>query len=322
MDLALLVVTSEAYRPLAELTGRLLDRHWPGHPPTFYCGASRGRAGTPDSWLPLRDEPVDWIGITLRAVGELRGHGYRQAYLILDDHPPLFRCHAPHLNRTLPQLMQRLGAASVGLYGWGQGKASRGTILGRADGWLERLGTEYPWKFSLHPALWHLEDLSTILEALAAELPVARRSPWAFERHAGRPDGPLPESLQRRAFRLAGTRMTAAPLRRELLRLERLGGRSLRFALRRLGGEAAAHGLDGILDVIVKYYEGPYPLYRSGVVVRGRINESCLRFLALHGRARLAREIRKAAQMMVPRPDRRLDAAHRAVALDPRASGD
>jgi hypothetical protein len=319
-DLALLVATSERYRPLAELTGRLLDRHWPGHPPTFYCGAGGPAAAPRESWLPLRDEPADWIGIALRAVHELRERGYRQAYLILDDHPPLFPCHVRHLGRTLPELMHRLGAASVGLYGWGQGKAARGRRLGRADGWLEHLATGYPWKFSLHPALWHLADLDAILATLAAELPITRRSPWAFERRAGREDGPLPESLHRRAFRIAGARMTAAPLRRELLRLERLGVRALRFAIRRLGSEGAARRLDGGAAALLSYYEGPYPLYRSGVVVRGRINQGCIRFLARHGRTRLARDLRDAVRAMAPEP--RSDAPGAPVSLDRRAGGD
>jgi hypothetical protein len=299
-DLCILVVTCEAYRPLAELTGRILDRHWSVHPPTFYCGATNP---SDERWFPLRDHPSDWMGIVLRATRDLRARGYRDVYLILEDHLPLFRCHAGHLNLTIPKLRARLDAALIALNGWGQGKPQYGPVLGPDFWWVEHLPLDFLWRFQLNPALWSLEALETVLEALVAELPLERRTPWAFERHGGRKDAPLPDRLKLGCYRVAGARMTVAPLRRGLSRAEKFGVHVLRFLARRVGGVEAWRRTDGVLNLLLRYYEGPYPLYRSGVLERGQINRSCLRFLALHGQPRLAREIADTVRGMTsPRP--------------------
>jgi hypothetical protein len=297
-DLCLLVVTYVAYEPLAALTGRIIDRHWPAHPPTFYCGADHPSA---DDWLPLRDDPADWMSIVLRAAREVRARGYRSVYLILEDHPPLFSCHARHLNRTIPELMQRLGAAIIALNGWGQGKPQYGSILGPDVWWLEHFPPGFLWKFQLNPALWSLEALETLLETLVAQLPPERRTPWAFEREGGRANAPLPETLKRGCYRVAGARMSGAPLRRGFMRMEKLGVHVWRFLAGRVGGQEAWSRADQKLDFILRYYEGPYPLYRNGILERGRLNESCLRYLTLHGRRRLARELRDTVQGMARR---------------------
>jgi hypothetical protein len=290
--LAILVVTCERYRALAELTGRVLDRHWAGHPPTFYCGAP-GAAGA--TWLPLDDDPADWMAIVRRAVADLRARGFEQGYLILEDHLPLFPCHAGHLGETLPGLMATLGAAFVGLNGWGQGKPRGGERLDPARFAIERLDPAFPWKFQLHPALWRLSALAEILEALLRTLPPGRRSPWAFERAAGGPDATIPAPLKRQAYRVWGEGMTARPGRARRLGVERALARLARAAAGRLGGEGAWRRVDELVRPLFGYYEGPYPLFRSGVLVRGRLNPDLVRFLRVHGGGRLLREIVAAA---------------------------
>ncbi len=47
--------------------------------------------------LPLRDDPRDWMRVVHSACRDLLGRGYAQAYVILDDHPPIGRCHADFL---------------------------------------------------------------------------------------------------------------------------------------------------------------------------------------------------------------------------------
>lgn len=291
LDCCILVSTCDRYRAMAELTGRQLDRHWPGHPPVFYCGATSGDGET---WLPLRDRPADWMGIVGRAVSELRRRGFRLGYLILEDHPPVFACAVEHLNRTLPGLMMQLGAAYIGLNGWGQGKPQRGVILGREHYWLEHLSRSFLWKFQLHPALWRLDALTAILEGLAPNLPLERRSPWAFERGAGREDAPVPEDLKERAYRVCGERMSARPVKARLVGLERLGVVLLRSALGRLLGDGARRRVEEVAGFVFGYYDGPYPLFRSGALVKGRTNPALVRFLTLHGRRGLAHEFQVA----------------------------
>jgi hypothetical protein len=296
-DLCLLVVTCVAYEPLAALTGRIIDRQWPLHPPTFYCGADRASGG---AWLPLRDDPADWVGIMLRATRDLRARGYRFTYLLLEDHLPLFRCHAGHLNRTLPALMHQLRATVISLSGWGQGRPQYGRILGPEAWWVEHHPVGFLWKFQLHPGLWSLEALETILAVLVAELPLSRRTPWAFEREAGREDAPLPAELKRGCYRVAGARMSAAPFRRGVASAEKFGVRVLRSLAGRVGGIDAYRRANEVLTFILHYYDGPYPLYRHGVLTKGQLNLRCLRFLAFHGRHDLIREIRDTVQAMAP----------------------
>lgn len=290
-DCCILVSTCDRYRVLAELTGRLLDRHWPGHPPVFYCGAASGGGET---WLPLRDHPTDWIGIVGRAVSELRRQGFRLGYLIMEDHPPVFACAVEHLNRTLPRLIGQLGAAYIDLNGWGQGRPQRGVVLGRKHYWLEHMSRSYLWKFQLHPALWRLDALAAILEGLAPNLPLERRSPWAFEEGAARKDALVPEDLKERAYRVCGERMSAWPVKAHLVGLERLGVAILRSALGRLLGDGAYRRVHEVAGFVFDYYHGPYPLFRHGALVRGRPNRGLVRFLTLHGRRGLAREIQVA----------------------------
>lgn len=288
MDLCILTPTWVGYRRLAELTTRVIDRHWPDHPPIFYCGVP-GREDEP--WLALRDDPADWIGFVHRAVRELRQRGYHRCYLVLEDHLPVFPCHAVHLNRTLPRLGDELDAAYVGLNGWGQGRPPAGVVLGPKRGWLEHLSREFLWKFQLHPALWRLDALEAILEALVAELPLELRTPWAFERRAGRADARIPEALKDGAYRVCGERMTAGPARAARVQLERFAAKAIRFAAGRLLGQPAWTRVDRLVAFLFQYYEGPYPLFLSGIMTKARLNRALIRFLRLHGQRALAREI-------------------------------
>jgi hypothetical protein len=180
----------------------------------------------------------------------------------------------------------------IGLKPWGAGVPHPGVDGRRERIWLEHHPPDFPWKLQLHPSLWSLAALETVLATLVAQLPLERRTPWAFERQAGRADAPLPDELKKSCYRVAGERLSAAPLRRDLLRLERLAVRLLRFVAGRLGGDPAWRRVDQTLGHALRYQDGPYPHYLSGVLRQARANEACLRFLALHGQGRLAREIR------------------------------
>ena len=290
MSVCILISTCEKYRRLAEFTGRMIVRYWADHPPLFFSGCPEGPA---EHWLPLKNHPADWMGITRNAVEELARRGHRQCYLILDDHPPLFHCNEFHLNATLPELMKKLGAVYIGLNGWGQGKAPNGVVLGREFFWLENVSSGFLWKFQLHPALWNLDALGEILDVLMRELPPEARSPWAFERRAGNENAKLRQDLKRRAYRVCGERMSRSRLRTYGFKLERLGFRTFRFAVGKLFGQDAWSRVDERYGFVLRYYDGPYPLLWSGATRKGQINPEFLRYLKTHFKKRYAEELSK-----------------------------
>lgn len=288
----ILVPSCDRYEQVATLTTRLISRFWDRHPPLALCGLSRSGHAR----LALRSDPADWMSVLRDAVEDLQGAGVRCCYLVLDDHPPLARCHARHLNRTLPALMPELSAACIGLNGWGPGREGRRPAGERLDGSryrLEHLPAEYRWSFALHPALWSLDSLHALLEALIASLPPEHRSPWRFEREAVRAAGALPASVAREAYRVSGRDMTASRARRAIHLAALQGARAMRRATR---GTGALHrALHYRVDLLGQYYDGPYPLFWSGAVQAGKPNHALLEFLSMIGRRALARELLAAA---------------------------
>jgi len=278
---AILVSTCERYSTLAEYTAGLIDRRWPDHPPLFFCGAPPRGA----NWLPLLDDPRDWMAITRRAVADLQARGVRWLYLVLDDHPPLGPCHAHHLNVDLPEWLGRLEAVYIGLNGYGQGKSRVGERLGAEFASIERLPEDFLWKFQLHPALWAVDGLLALLdELMAATAPGAARSPWAFERKAGALDGPVPQSLRASTYRICGRRLSANPLRAAAHRAARFGVRIARYVVGLARGPEAWARLDARVRFLFHYYDGPYPLFWAGAMTRGAPNVEYLRFLRFTGR--------------------------------------
>jgi len=279
MACCILLSTCDRYRRYAEITARLIDERWHDHPPIFFSGCSDGKD---ISWLPLSDHPADWMGITRSAIRDLAKKGFDQCYLILDDHPPLFRCHSKHLNETLPSLMRELEAVFIGLNGWGQSRPVTGAVCGKKYYKVENVAADFLWKFQLHPALWDLSKFDQVLSSVMATLPDASRSPWAFERRAGAADGVVADDLKRRCYRICGGCMTASKLRLAFVSVERFLLRGVCFLAGRIGGREAWDKVDQYMSYRHRYYEGPYPLIWSGLVKRGRPNEELLRLLRWH----------------------------------------
>lgn len=292
-QVVILMPSCDSYARMAGVTTSLVARYWDSHPRLTYCGLSVPG----DNRLRLRAPPADWIGIVLDAVEDLKTHGARWCYLVLDDHPPLARCHSGHLNITLPRLMEELDAACINLNGWGRGRDGRRPIGVRLEGRyyrMERLPANYAWSYSLHPALWNLDSLGALLRVLVDTLPPGERSPWRFEREAARAAGALPEGVARQSFRVCGGAMTGSRTR-WLTHLAVLS--ALRATRRgtRLAGARVQRGLTAGVDLAGQYYEGPFPLFWSGAVQAGRVNQALIRFLCLSGRRALARKLIDAA---------------------------
>ncbi len=277
MNTCILISTCERYRPLADFTRARLKEFWKQAPPLRLCGIDRDPCA-----LPLRDDPRDWMKVTRSACDDLLADGFSQAYVILDDHPPLGTCHATHLNETIPAMMRELGAVSIALSGWGQGREPMGKSVHWRDLELDHCQENNLWKFPLHPALWRLDALRDILDHLISTLPEAEHTPWAFERKGGGTESGLPASLTAHGYRIEGRSKSMKPFPAKFDWLK-ASTDLYRYAVRKIAGQRARAAVDERVLGVHHYYHGPYPLIWSGLMRKGRINPNAL-FLFMVGR--------------------------------------
>jgi hypothetical protein len=293
MNVAILLSTCDAYAAVARFTLQRLDACWPAHPDVFVCGLSEP-SGAVGTTLPLGDDPRDWIGITLRAVRSLEGQGAEWLYLILDDHPPFGPCNADYLNQRLPETAEALGAVQVNLLGWDQYQPRDGVVLGADHLFWQRNSPAFRWKFSLHPGFWRVLPLRAMLESLRSNAPEVT-SARGFEGAMHQACDRLNPGLLERTYRVRGDGFTARHRW-----FESRGGRIVTRQLLRaahraagLGGSRRAAAVQAALLPYYRYANGPYPMFWSGVISRGRLHEEALRFLAWTGQVRVADEIRR-----------------------------
>jgi len=322
------------------LTIRLLNRHWPQHPPLFRIGVAPVSEGD----LPFEGDTHAWIEVIQSGARQLIEKGFEAVYLILDDHPPVGPCHEVHLNETLPAAMAALGACYINLLGWdGKTYVKTRAVWSSAPG-MRRLGPGFQSHFQLHPALWNLK----MLEGLSGRfLQRGFRTAWDFETAARTTFPSLPVEWQQGGYVIAGRAMkspAAAPapfpasvrawgwrwldrwsrgakpvnyfsarfmigclLRRRLGvsrsdfhqmdRLQRMRAcAGLLFGLppeataEMSGGDFRKHfrrwmGFDRCV------YDGPYPIYRNGFLIRGALNSLFLDYLCETGQEETAREL-------------------------------
>lgn len=255
---------------MADFTRARIAELWKDAPPLRVSGL----AATADG-LPLRDDPANWMKVTRSACEDLMAEGFSQAYVILDDHPPLGTCHAQHLNVTIPAMMTELDAVSIALSGWGQGRDPMGTPRRWKDWELDRCKASNLWKFPLHPALWRLDALRSILDHLIGMLPEDEQTPWAFERRGGSPESGLPESLTAHSYRIEG-RSKSAKKYPSQLDWFKAATDTYRYSVRKIAGQPARDAIDDRILGVHHYYHGPYPLIWSGLMRKGEINPNAL----------------------------------------------
>lgn len=292
MSLCILLSTCDRYRPLAEFTRGELARQWPGHPPIFVSGLSAPAEGG----LHFSGDFADWMAVTRDACAQLIARGFSQCHLVLDDHPPFGPCHAEHLGSTLPRFLRERGGVCVQLLGWGQKRPRRGERLAFFD--MEKSDADYLWKFSLHPALWDIAKLAEILDRLKAGTGAAERTCWKFERRSGAGEAELPAGFRNASYRVSGARMLAKtyPLfPRIRRRIERGALDVYRFLVRIAAGQAARDRLDLRIDGLFKFYDGPYPLFWSGVMKKGKLNHDLLFALRVHGQREMIERLTRVA---------------------------
>jgi hypothetical protein len=292
----ILVPTFDAHLAAARLTLRLIDRHWPDHPQSFICGVALAEPNA----LPLCDDPADWMAVVRRAASDLSSRGFEAVYLILDDQGPFDRCHDRHLNQTIPRWMSELDAAYISIRGWDHRRNSSGRNLGPRHLWLQRQSPQYPWRFALHPALWRLDVLIALLDALLARGGAEAHTAWAFERDAGRLHDDIDPAWNHATYRVCGRAMMAMPMAPFERRLRHVIDGVVRGLdrtldrwpfLRRGWPPTVARAVDWALQNRAVYYQGPYPMPFSGFLVKGRMNPFLPKFLRRRHQTALLAEI-------------------------------
>ncbi|MCX6957063.1 MAG: hypothetical protein NT164_00740 [Verrucomicrobiae bacterium] len=282
MNAAILISTFDRYEKLARWTAAQVERQWPQHPPVFYSGLTKQG----EQCLGYSGDSKDWMSVTLHAVEQLQQRGFTHAYLILDDHPPVGPCHEEALNEVLPGLALKLHATYIGLLGYGQHRGLEGKILGRKCFFLEQSSIDYRWKFSLHPGLWNLKALHTLLLQRMTAFEGELRTAWNFEQHEDDPHDPKTTFLIQRSYRINGTRflkkkwqMGGAILCESV---ERFIADVMLFKAKLTGGSMANYArylAQKKLFWRYSHYLGPYPLFWSGVMQQGKPNQDWERWL-------------------------------------------
>jgi hypothetical protein len=183
--------------------------------------------------------------------------------------------------------MDELGASFIALHGWSKYRPQQGERLGARYCDLERSKREYLWKFSLHPGLWDMGALVDIIDVLLRNPDLKEHTCWKFERRSGAADFDLPARWQDKAFRIRGAAMSAQPagrLREKPQNLELFAFDVLRFFIRILAGQGARDRFDARYLGLYHYYDGPYPIFWSGLIKKGRLNPDLLFYLRWRGR--------------------------------------
>ena len=285
--------TAPRYLPLAQWTCGQIKRFWPEHPEIIICGA----VGDPRC-LPLRDDPADWMRVVARACEDLVLRGLKQAYVILDDHPPIAPCNDGFLTSELPEVATKLEATSVVTSGFGPLVSKKNGEKTKVGSMLyERLPLDDPWKLPLHPALWNLERLHVILRTLLSRLPEEQHTAWAFERIGSNPkEGGVSEPWLSSCWRpdgLAAATMDARNLHSFSDTLERVF-----FAAIALGESIITKCNQGKCSLKYRSLQHPrigaYPCFWSGVMKKGIINPEYLAYAGIKKRAELTDGLREA----------------------------
>lgn len=277
MDVCILLSTCDKYEKLAELTVCLIDQRWENHPPIFVCGMSHPLKGDVETFLIDRDSS-DWIGIAQSASQQLLEKGYQKFYLILEDHPPLGVCNEMHLNKTLPELMNRLDAAYIGLHGWDQNTFESGVVLRGNYNNIQKQSDSFLWRYALHPALWNIQAFKNITDTLIGSgEDIAMRSVWAFERRSGALSFSAGKSY--RIFRLGMLGGDFKLARKLLRRFVYLLLNSMFIVAKKIFGVDFQSRLVDYFTYEILFFDGPYPLYWSGVMQKGSLHKNFERFL-------------------------------------------
>lgn len=263
------------YAWLVPFLEELLAKYWPSHPEIRYC--LRPQEAT-------ADRPTTWCEITRDGVQSAREAGYDLAYLIAEEHAPLAACHETHLNETLPRLLADWDAAYIALMGWDNRRTPTKTRpMDAAHFKMIHLTGPRDARFGLHPALWRLDALADCLDATLAA-GAAEATAWRFEKISGKPDAPIPRRWIEGCYQICGRPLRLnppGPARSAAESAERFVFNKLMalcprgdHPMRKKFWDAA--GFDNF------FYDGPYPMFFSGLMAKGEINRWLVQWLVRH----------------------------------------
>jgi hypothetical protein len=264
-----------SYRAFAFLLAECLERFWPGHPELFFAAPSAWNL--PANSLDPGEDPhqgTNWSWTLLQAVRQARAKGYRQCYLLAEEHLPLSLCNKYHLEVTIPSQAKELGAKYVSLMGWDNKRYSfRSTVLSKSQfRWMHLTGRRDP-RFHLHPAWWDLETLEACCE-LALENSDANGSAWHFEKVCDLAGDRLPSCD---CYQICAGAMCSRPTPLWSSLAERWFFNKLMAIVPRLPVAWRRPYYDACgFDMV--YCDGPYPIVFSGALAKGKINPALLKF--------------------------------------------
>jgi len=214
---------------------------------------------------------------------EASRQGFSLAYLILEEHLPVARCHATHLNQTLPDLMKSLPASHIALMGWDNRRhPSKSKVLGKEFHRLKHLCGERDPRYNLHPGLWSLEVLLKCCDEVLGKVG-PQASAWQFERTTARSRSPSLQPHKEECYQVCAASMSVgeSPLP------GKIGAAMERFVYMRLIGLMLLVPGKNLRAQVFRrlnfdrvFCNGPYPMVFSGVMAKGRINPNFTRIVS------------------------------------------
>ena len=289
LSTGLLVPVWHGYRWMAPLTLRWLDRFWPTHPPVWFCGLEQ-TDGLPLLPISPGTDLTNWSAMVLDGVNQMRRKGFDLVYLVAEEHVPLAPCNEEHLNVTLPRLMKDLPAVYISLMGWDNRRfRSRSPVLAASQFKLKHLVSNRDPRFNLHPALWRIDALQKCCE-LALEDTEKNGNAWHFEKCNTREN-----------------RMHSPEWKSQCYQIHSLSLRQNKPSFFRLAANSAEIFIFGKLRALVPlipnsdlavrylkaigidnfYCDGPYPMFYSGLMAKGRLNSFLQKYLRRTASGRL-----------------------------------
>lgn len=280
--LCVLITVYHPYRWVAPLTWQMLQRFWPEHPPVYFCGLTSDEAGDLPH-IPVKDPslPRVWANFAWDAASKLKTDGFEAVYFFLEDHMPLEQCHVENLRNLLPSLLNSLPASYIGLMGWDNRRfATRsGALLPGNSHGLRHLTTARAPRFHLHPSLFRMDALIACLTALKQH---DKPNPWGFEKLCDKLDAPLPEEFKQSCYQIRGSKLA--------MKKPGFGSRLVqaceRWSFHRLMSIVPWTHKLGFGSWFFKragfdnfFYNGPFPMFYSGVMARGKINPFFVQYL-------------------------------------------
>ena len=282
MKIGILVPVWRDYQFIAPLSKRLIERYWKGHPEIWFCGLELADNSELNiiSMAP-ETKRGNWTQVLYDGIQGMISRGYDLIYLIAEEHVPLAPCHSDHLNETIPRLMKQLSARYISLMGWDNRRyVSKSPVLSDKFFRLKHLSGDHDARFHLHPALWDAQVLLTCCKvALASDS--ANGSAWNFEKILDKPNASLPEDWKRQCYQIRASEMGVhrqGIIASILKRVECVVYHKLMAVIPLLPDQWVTPYVRTIpFDDV--YCDGPYPMFFSGIMVKGAVNPYFKKFL-------------------------------------------